>query len=65
MKEWKEHSVADLIKSGNLLIGDGYRAKNSELSNSGIPFARVSNINNGFHFEGANLFPIEDLKKVG
>lgn len=32
--------VADLIAAGKLAINDGYRAKNSELSARGLPFAR-------------------------
>ncbi len=32
--------IADLISAGELAINDGYRAKNSELSPNGLPFAR-------------------------
>lgn len=49
--------VADLIDAGALLIGDGYRAKNSELSDEGIPFARAGNLNNGFDFSTADRVP--------
>ncbi len=59
------YQTQELIERGFLQIGDGYRAKNSELSKSGIPFARAGNINDGFKFEGADMFPIEDLRKVG
>jgi type I restriction enzyme, S subunit len=65
MNDWKRFSVANLISNGILFIGDGYRAKNEELANHGIPFARVSNINDGFHFEDADRFPEKDLHKVG
>lgn len=65
MKDWKRYSVAQLISDNALFIGDGYRAKNEELSTHGIPFARVSNINEGFHFEDADHFPKKDLQKVG
>jgi type I restriction enzyme S subunit len=58
-------SIAELIDGGILAINDGYRAKNSELSPHGLPFARAQNINNGFHFEGADCFPLLDLHKVG
>ena len=34
--------------SEKLVVGDGYRAKNSELARDGVPFARAGNINNGF-----------------
>ncbi len=55
----------DLIKGGKLCIGDGYRAKNSELGAPGLPFARAGNINRGFNFAGADEFPIADLDRVG
>jgi type I restriction enzyme S subunit len=58
-------STGDLIAQGALLIGDGYRAKNSELGTAGIPFARAGNIDAGFHFDDADRFPESDLGKVG
>ena len=64
-KQWETLSISKLIDQGVIIIGDGYRTKNSELSTEGIPFARVANINDGFHFEGADYFPVEDLYKVG
>jgi type I restriction enzyme, S subunit len=57
--------TGDLIGDGKLSIGDGYRAKNSELSTLGLPFARAGNIDGGFHFEDADRFPEEGLVKVG
>jgi type I restriction enzyme, S subunit len=62
---WTFHSTGDLIAEGKLSIGDGYRAKNSELSTSGLPFARAGNIDEGFHFEDSDRFPESDLPKVG
>lgn len=61
----RRESIANLIADGKLCIGDGYRAKNDELAKHGIPFARAGNIDDGFHFEGADCFPDEDLPKVG
>ncbi len=58
-------SVQSLIDSGELVINDGYRAKNIELATHGIPFARAQNIKDGFHFNGADRFPEEDLGRVG
>lgn len=58
-------SVAELIQNGLLSIGDGYRAKNSELSTDGAPFARAGNVKAGFQFDGADCFPLEALGKVG
>ena len=64
-KPWMRYVTGDLIADGKLSIGDGYRAKNSELGSSGIPFARVGNIDGGFNFDDADRFPEEDLGKVG
>ena len=64
-KPWMRYVTGDLIADGKLSIGDGYRAKNSELGSSGIPFARVGNIDGGFNFDDADRFPEEDLWKVG
>ena len=58
-------TTAELIDSGILEIGDGYRARNSELATTGIPFARAQNLNSGFDFSDADLFPEEALPKVG
>ena len=62
---WTPHSTGDLIAEGSLSIGDGYRAKNSELSTSGLPFARAGNIDDGFQFDEADRFPEQALAKVG
>ena len=56
-REWRLHDVSALIDGGSLLIGDGYRAKNEELSSSGLPFARAGSINNGFQFDDADREP--------
>lgn len=61
----KPSKTGELIASGKLAIGDGYRAKNAELSTVGLPFARAGNIRNGFHFDQADRFPVSDLSKVG
>lgn len=65
MGEWKEYEISELIQKDKMIIGDGYRAKNTELSKTGIPFARAGNINNGFHFEDADCIPESDLEKIG
>jgi len=65
MSETSATAVESLIENGVLQINDGYRAKNSELSDHGIPFARAGNIQDGFQFADADLFPDEDLAKVG
>jgi len=65
VSEWTSSVTCNLIAAGKLSIGDGYRAKNSELATSGIPFARAGNINGGFNFDDADKFPEDDLAKVG
>jgi len=62
--EWRQYSVSDLIERGALVIGDGYRAKNEELSHSGLPFARARNINGGFRFDDADRFPEANIERV-
>jgi type I restriction enzyme S subunit len=63
--EWQCHEVSALIAKNTLFIGDGYRAKNEELSSKGLPFARAGNIDGGFHFEDADRFPEGNLVRVG
>lgn len=58
-------TTADLIREGILAIGDGYRAKNSELSDAGIPFARAGNVGRYLDFSAADRFPVEALDRVG
>ena len=58
-------TTEQLIREGVLIIGDGYRAKNSELSRTGLPFARAGNIDGGFHFSDADRFPESELRRVG
>jgi type I restriction enzyme S subunit len=57
--------ISELIDTGVLVVNDGYRAKNSELSSKGLPFARAQNIKSGFQFDGADCLPLEDLGKLG
>lgn len=63
--DWQVHEVRDLLERRVLVIGDGYRAKNEELSAEGLPFARAGNINHGFQFESADHFPTGSLHRVG
>ena len=65
MNAWKQYSVADLIADRKLIIGDGYRAKNDELTTHGLPFARAGNINCGFQFGDADHFPKESVSRIG
>jgi type I restriction enzyme S subunit len=57
--------AADQIRKRVLEIGDGYRAKNSELGKTGLPFIRAGNLNNGFDTTGADLLRDESVAKAG
>jgi len=57
--------VSKLLRDEVLFIGDGYRAKNSELSDTGIPFARAGNVNKTFLFDTSDKIPFLTLEKVG
>ena len=57
--------IRELLDAEVLLIGDGYRAKNDELSRSGLPFARAQNIDGGFRFDDVDRFPEPALDRVG
>ena len=57
--------VEDLIREGILEIGDGYRAKNSELRAPGLPFIRAGDLNNGFDTAGADVLSDSSVAKVG
>lgn len=62
---WLSTSTDRLIADGVLEIGDGYRAKNAEFAEAGLPFARVQNIKGGFDFRNVDLYPEEALHRVG
>lgn len=62
---WQYWEIADLLRDGALEIGDGYRAKNSEMGESGLPFARAGNLNNGFHFDDADILSEESVQMAG
>ena len=57
--------AADLIREGVLEIGDGYRAKNSELGEPGLPFIRAGNLNNGIDTMGAEVFSHDTIHGAG
>jgi type I restriction enzyme S subunit len=63
--QWTTLKNSELIENDVLEIGDGYRAKNSELGSIGLPFARAGNIDNGFHFENADLLDEANVPKAG
>src|SRR6266536_6305256 len=65
LAHWTTLHNSQLIENGILEIGDGYRAKNSELCTNGLPFARAGNIDNGFHFEEADILDDSSVRKAG
>jgi type I restriction enzyme S subunit len=58
-------TAADLIREGVLEIGDGYRAKNSELGEPGLPFIRAGNLSSGFDTRGAEVLRQDSVEKAG
>lgn len=55
------HRVSELIARGVLALGDGYRAKNSELGDQGLPFARAGNIDGQFLFDNADRVDLSNI----
>jgi len=60
-----EAKAADLVADGVLEIGDGYRAKNSELGAPGLPFVRAGDLDSGFNLAGADVLSEESVAKAG
>ena len=54
-----------LIEKGYLEIGDGYRAKNSEMDKDGLPFVRAGNIRDGFDFSNVDFLNKKSVEKAG
>jgi type I restriction enzyme S subunit len=52
--------VNALISAGSLVVGDGYRATNTELGLGGLPFARAADLRDGF-----DLFDADRLDDAG
>jgi type I restriction enzyme, S subunit len=64
--DWQVYKVEELIARDHLEVGDGYRAKNSEMGSTGLPFLRVANIQNGsFDFTDIDILDTKNLHKVG
>jgi len=58
--KWVTAYFGDLIASGVLAIGDGYRAKNNELEGDGLPFLRAAHVRDThIDFVGVERFPAE------
>jgi type I restriction enzyme S subunit len=58
-------TIGQLVDAGVLVIGDGYRAKNDELTGGGPIFLRAGEVSDaGFDFEHSERFGIEFTDKV-
>jgi type I restriction enzyme, S subunit len=64
-RAWTPYITGELVDDGHLIIADGYRAKNAELGEQGLPFARAGNIDQGFEFDDADLLADENLDRAG
>ncbi|HEY2140961.1 MAG TPA: restriction endonuclease subunit S [Solirubrobacteraceae bacterium] len=62
---WRLVLVGELIDGGQLIVNDGYRAKNSELGDEGLPFARAGNVRDGFHLADADRLSSENVRRAG
>jgi type I restriction enzyme S subunit len=63
--EWRQVRVSQLLEDGVLRVNDGYRAKNSELGDAGVPFARAANVREGVRLDGADLLLPESVARAG
>jgi type I restriction enzyme S subunit len=64
-QELERVHASELISAGILEVGDGYRAKNSELGPTGLPFIRAANLRNGFDTDGADLLLETSVARAG
>ncbi len=62
---WRLVLLGELIDRGQLIVNDGYRAKNSELGDEGLPFARAGNVRDGFHLADADRLASENVGRAG
>lgn len=65
MGEWLLFYTRDLIADDLLEIGDGYRAKNSEMGASGLPFIRAGDVDGRVNTVDTDILSVECLAKVG
>jgi type I restriction enzyme S subunit len=63
--DWPQFTTAELINSGALEIGDGYRAKNSEMSTQGLPFIRAGDVNGRVNTIGTDILSRASVQKAG
>lgn len=65
MSKLRVFSTKKLIAAGLLEIGDGYRAKNSEMGETGLPFIRAGDVNLRVNTIGTDILSLESVKNVG
>lgn len=65
MSGWITETTRDLIDQGFLEIGDGYRAKNSEMAPEGVPFVRAGDVAGRVNTTGTDRLSLESVAKVG
>ena len=64
--EWESLTFGELIKLGELDIGDGYRAKNDELGGGGLIFLRAGHVaDSHIDFNGTDRFQTTNEQKFG
>ena len=62
----EESVVQQLLDNNVLLIGDGYRAKNSEFADDGLPFIRAGNLKvDGLDLAGAEILSARSTAAAG
>jgi type I restriction enzyme S subunit len=64
MGEWRQVLTKVLISQGALEIGDGYRAKNSEMGIAGLPFVRAGDVNGRVNTVGTDILCEESVAKA-
>jgi type I restriction enzyme S subunit len=62
---WRLVLVGELIDRRQLIVNDGYRAKNIELGDEGLPFARAGNVRDGFHLADADRLSSKNVRRAG
>ena len=65
MSGWITETTKDLIDQGFLEIGDGYRAKNSEMAPEGVPFVRAGDVAGRVNTTGTDRLSFDSVAKVG
>ena len=63
--DWVVLNTSDLIQEKRLEIGDGYRAKNSEMGSSGLPFIRAADVDGYIEFSRADVLSDYSVSKAG